>query len=264
MAGDDLNLTLIGGPTLLIEWQGLRLLTDPTFDPAGGTYGEEPVILRKITGPAVEAQSLGSIHAVLLSHDQHDDNLDRSGRALLPSVGRVLTTEAGASRLGGNATGLAPWGSTDLTTPDGATVRVVATPARHGPAGIEPLSGDVTGFVLQLAARREHGVTAIYVSGDTVWYEGVAEVARRFPQIGVAILHLGAAKIACRGDVHLTMNTDDAVAAAQAFQSAIIVPIHYEGWTHFSQGRQQFVSPFAEAGLERRITWLAHGVRTAV
>jgi L-ascorbate metabolism protein UlaG (beta-lactamase superfamily) len=32
MAHDELRLTLIGGPTLLIEWSGLRLLTDPTFD----------------------------------------------------------------------------------------------------------------------------------------------------------------------------------------------------------------------------------------
>jgi len=30
-----ITLTLIGGPTVLIEYGGYRLLTDPTFDPPG-------------------------------------------------------------------------------------------------------------------------------------------------------------------------------------------------------------------------------------
>jgi L-ascorbate metabolism protein UlaG (beta-lactamase superfamily) len=83
MANEDLRLTLIGGPTLLIEWSGLRLLTDPTFDPPGSVYEYGPVVLRKTVGPALEAASLGTIHGVLLSHDQHADNLGRS-RARAP------------------------------------------------------------------------------------------------------------------------------------------------------------------------------------
>ena len=49
------------------------------------------------------------------SHDQHSDNLDHSGRDFLAQAKRVLTTEAGAKRLGGKTEGFAPWASTELT-----------------------------------------------------------------------------------------------------------------------------------------------------
>jgi len=259
MTHDQLRLTLIGGPTLLIEWRGLRLLTDPTFDDAGSVFEHGPVVLRKTARPAADVRSVEPIHAVLLSHDQHEDNLDVAGRALLPRAGRVITTQAGASRLGGNAVGLPTWATTDLTMTDGTTVNVAATPARHGPIGIEPFSGEVTGFVLTLGSSASD-VTRIYISGDTVWFEGVAEVARRFPDIRVAILHLGAAKLPALGNAPLTMNSADAVAAARAFESAVIVPLHYQGWAHLSQGRDDFASAFARAGLEARITWLEPGI----
>jgi len=106
--------------------------------------------LRKTSGPALSAEQIGPIDAVLLSHDQHADNLDHSGRGFLAKARRVLTTVAGAKRLGENAEGLAPWATRDLVKPDRIPLRITATPARHGPAGIEPLAGDVIGFVLTL------------------------------------------------------------------------------------------------------------------
>ena len=112
---ETVRLTHIGGPTVLIEVEGWRLLTDPTFDQPGRTYhfgwGTGS---RKVTGPAVEAADLGPIDAVLLTHDHHADNLDDAGRALLPSVGVVVTTTTGAQRLGGDARGLEPWAGTRL------------------------------------------------------------------------------------------------------------------------------------------------------
>ena len=169
----SLTLTLIGGPTALIEIDGFRLLTDPTFD-APRAYQLPHVKLEKLSGPALAEDAIGEIDAVLLSHDQHADNLDNSGKHFLPKAKRVLTTEVGAKRLGGHAEGFAPWASTELSK-NGRSLTVTATPARHGPAGIEPLAGDVIGFVLTAKDRRP-----IYISGDTVWYDGVAEVARRF------------------------------------------------------------------------------------
>src|SRR5215467_11246803 len=99
-----ISITLIGGPTALIEIDGFRLLTDPTFD-APGAYQLPHVKLEKTTGPALRADAIGPVDAVLLSHDQHSDNLDNSGRELLHKVKRVLTTEAGAKRLGGHVEG---------------------------------------------------------------------------------------------------------------------------------------------------------------
>ncbi len=101
------RITHVGGPTVLIEVGGWRLLTDPTFDPPGRSYGFGwGTGSRKLTGPAVAAAEIGRVDAVLLTHDHHDDNLDPAGRTLLPSAGVVVTTASGARRLGGGARGL--------------------------------------------------------------------------------------------------------------------------------------------------------------
>jgi L-ascorbate metabolism protein UlaG (beta-lactamase superfamily) len=125
-----LSITLIGGPTALIEIDGFRLLTDPTFD-GPGAYQLPHVKLEKLTGPALKPDAIGEIDAVLFSHDQHSDNLDHSGKDFLKEAKRVLTTEAGAKRLGGHAEGFAPWASTELKGKDGRTLVITATPARR-------------------------------------------------------------------------------------------------------------------------------------
>ena len=248
------KITLIGGPTALIEVGGFRLLTDPTFDPPG-EYKLAHVTLKKTSHPALTAEQIGRVDAVLLSHDQHADNFDHAGRAYAMQAPRLLTTVVGAKRLGGVAEGLAPGESTKLTNPAG-TLTVTATPARHGPAGIEPLAGDVIGFVLSLAGGRP-----IYITGDTVWYEGVAEVARRF-QAGLVLLFAGAAKT--RGAFHLTMDANDALDTAHAFPDATIVPLHYEGWAHFSQSGDDLVQSFKALGIGARLRLLEPGVPTAI
>jgi L-ascorbate metabolism protein UlaG (beta-lactamase superfamily) len=103
-----LKLTLIGGPTAVLEYGGLRWLTDPAFSPPGQYTGG----LVKTTGPALSPEHVAPIDVVLLSHDHHSDNLDPAGREFLARAGRVLTTVDGAERLGGRATGLPPWSST--------------------------------------------------------------------------------------------------------------------------------------------------------
>ena len=146
---EGLRLTHIGGPTLLIEAGGWRLLTDPTFDPPGGAYrfgwGTGS---RKLAGPAIDASEIGPIDAVLLSHDHHDDNLDARGRELLDSVDLVITTASGARRLGGGARGLEPWATTRLERDGRPPINLTATPCRHGPPLSHPLVGDVIGFGL--------------------------------------------------------------------------------------------------------------------
>ena len=127
-----LTLTLIGGPTVLIEAAGFRLVTDPTFD-APGEYRLSYVTLTKTSGPALAADEIGEIDAVLLSHDQHSDNLDRAGRAFLAKARRVLTTTAGAARLDGNAEGLRPWQATQLTDRRDKGWRSLRHPRATGP-----------------------------------------------------------------------------------------------------------------------------------
>src|SRR5215469_12919753 len=109
MSEQQPEITYVRGPTALINFHGLRFLTDPTFDPGGDQYVSGPVTLRKLTGPAVTPDAIGPIDYVLLSHDQHFDNLDHAGRRMLSHAKSVLTTDEGAKRLGGNAIGFAPW-----------------------------------------------------------------------------------------------------------------------------------------------------------
>jgi L-ascorbate metabolism protein UlaG (beta-lactamase superfamily) len=253
MVPDQFTITYIGGPTTLLKVGGVRLLTDPTFDPGGGEYTSGPVTLRKLRGPALGPEALGSFDYVLLSHDHHSDNLDRAGRALLANAKAVFTTAEGAQRLGGNSVGLKDWQSTDVPAPDGRLLRIVATPARHGPEGLS--RGAVNGFIMFLTDSPQ---SAVYVSGDTVWYPGVAEIARRF-SVQVAILHLGAARVPEVGTFHLTMTAAEAVEAARSFGNALIVPVHFEDWAHFSEGREDIACAFASAQLEHRVRWPERG-----
>ena len=129
----------------------------------------------------------------------------------------------------------------------GARLTITATPARHGPAGIEPMSGDVIGFVLTFD---DAPIPPIYITGDTVWYDGVAEVARRFA-VGVVVLFAGAAQT--RGPFHLTMDTNDAIETAHAFPAALIVPIHHDGWAHLTQDGADLEQAFTALGLRSRL-----------
>lgn len=256
MAHDTVTVTLIGGPSALIEVAGLRLLTDPTFSPPGA-YTSGAITLTKTVEPALSAEQVGEVDAVLLSHDQHADNLDPAGRDYLTSARRVLTTTAGALRLGATlrgVEGLAPWESHDLITSAGHPVHVTATPARHGPEGIERITGDVIGFVLTFDDTPER---AVYITGDTVWYEGVDEVAERF-DVSVVLVFTGAAQT--RGPINLTMTADDAVATARAFPRATIAPVHHQGWAHFTQSQDDVIAAFAAAGLADRLHQLELGV----
>lgn len=250
------TITLIGGPTALISISGLNFLTDPAFD--GPQAYEGAVRLVKVTGPALNPDQLPPIDAVLLSHEQHLDNLDHSGRAFLPRARRVLTTLVSAERLGGGAQGLAPWQSTAIEALDGRRLIVTSTPARHGPYGFEPISGDVTGFVISVGDAQG---PSLYVSGDTVWFEGVAEVARRF-DVRAAVLFTGSAKP--RGAFHVTMDANDAIEAANAFGRATIVAIHNEGWEHFTETQGQLAHAFKALGIERRLKLLERGVATSL
>jgi len=246
------------GPTALLEVGGLRLLTDPTFDPAGSEYGSAAYVLRKTQGPALDLESLGAVDAVLHSHDHHFDNLDTAGRGMLPRAARVLTTQAGAARLGSGAVGLAAWQATDVPAMNGRTLQVTATPARHGPAHAD--RGPVIGFVLTWTDQPEEG---IYVSGDTVWYEDLREIGRRF-SIRVAVLFMGAARVAAVGPWHLTLTAAEGVEAARTLAGASIVPLHYEGWAHFSESPSDIERAFGVAGLAHRLRWLSPAQPTEV
>lgn len=251
------RITHIGGPTTLIEFSGWRILTDPTFDPPGKRYFFGwGTTSRKLAGPSISADDLGPIDAALVSHHHHGDNLDPTGRDRLNDWGRTITTRKGAKALGGNAHGLAAWETTTLEAPGKETITVTATPCRHGPLGSDPITGPVIGFALQWAGQ-ENG--ALWVTGDTVLYPALREVPQRL-DIGTLVLHLGSVRFRhLSAGFRYTMNAREGVELIDLVQPATVVPVHYEGWSHFQEGRGSAEPVLRQSPLADRIVWLDPG-----
>jgi L-ascorbate metabolism protein UlaG (beta-lactamase superfamily) len=242
-----IRIRSVGGPTAILEFGGLRLVTDPTFDPPRD-YAIGQRVLRKLEGPAVGVVEVGPVDVVLLSHHQHPDNLDDAGRAWLPRVPLVLTTPAAAAALGGPAAGMESWESREIR---GVTVRAV--PARHGPPGTEHLTGPVTGFTLEADGRR------IYVSGDNAGLDMVEAIAERVGRVDVAVLFAGGAQTPLLGDAYLTLNSAMAAEALRILDAPVAVPLHFNGWAHFTEGADELRTAFEAAGLTGRLVLLAPG-----
>lgn len=249
MIAGEIKIKYLGGATALLEVAGLRFLTDPTFDPKDTKYDTGLYVLHKLMNPSVEIDKIGNIDFVLLSHDHHFDNLDYTGRKFLSSVDKVFTTPAAAERLGANAVGLKNWETIEVPAKDGRILMITGTPCRHGPADGD--RGPVTGFVLNFKDERKG---AVYNTGDTVLYEGVEEVAKRF-DIKIVILFLGAAVVKEAGPSHLTMTADEGVSVAKLFNRATIIPLHFEGWKHFTESKSEIEKKFKEAGVLHRLRW---------
>jgi L-ascorbate metabolism protein UlaG (beta-lactamase superfamily) len=251
-----INAILLGGPTVIVEIEGLRIMSDPTLDPKGKSFQISPKVAEiKLAGPAVDP---GNIDIVLLSHDQHHDNLDDLGRKFLEMVPLTLTTLAGSKRLQNGVVGLQPWDSHVIITPTGAELEITATPARHGPAGSENITGEVIGFLVGVKGET-HPV--LYFTGDTVFYDGIQEVAEKASPDFIFIF-AGAARP--RGPFNVTMNSNDAIDTAIAFKKATIIPLHFEGWSHYTEGRDVLKEAFDILGIGHRLMFLIGGKKTSL
>lgn len=247
MITDEVEIKYIGGATALFEVAGLRFLTDPTFDPKDTIYDTGLYLLQKLTDPTIEIDKIGKIDFVLLSHDHHFDNLDHLGRQLLSSVEKVYTTPIGATRLGANSIGIENWQTAEMPTKDGRILTITGTPCRHGP--VDGDRGPVTGFVLNFKNETQG---AVYITGDTVWYDGIVEVAKRF-NVKMVVLFMGAAVVKKVSNAYLTMTADESIKVANLFDRAIIVPLHFEGWKHFTESYSEIVSKYRDVGLLPRL-----------
>ncbi|MGR6918009.1 MBL fold metallo-hydrolase [[Actinomadura] parvosata] len=248
---EQIPVRVLGGPTALFEYGGLRFLTDPTFD-APRVYHVPGGQLTKTAPSSCAPADLGRIDVVLLSHDEHPDNLDVSGRALLADVPLTLTTPGGGQRLGSRAKGLADWEAIELDRSGGGTITVTGVPAVHGPGPreeVEPITGQVVGFVLT-----GEGLPTVYVSGDNASLEAVEQIAERFGPVDTAVLFAGAPRFDVLFDGALiVLDSAQTAEAAKILGARRVVPVHYDSWAHFTEGRDELVAAFTAAGLLDRL-----------
>jgi L-ascorbate metabolism protein UlaG (beta-lactamase superfamily) len=252
----DVAFSVLGGPTTVVDVGGRRFLMDPTFDePGPHDY------LKKLVGPAVPAAALGTIDAVLVSHDQHPDNFDTEGRRVALAAPLMLTHPGAASRLGPPAVGLAPFQTYEFPAAEGlGAVTVCAVPAVHGPADGQRDAGghvncEVTGFVLF-----GPGLPTVYLSGDNASVAAVKEVAERAGSVDVAVIFAGAARVPARERGRpLTMTGQRAAAAAEVLGARLVIPAHVDGWAHFSEGVGELGVAFDDSGLLDRLAVAPYG-----
>jgi L-ascorbate metabolism protein UlaG (beta-lactamase superfamily) len=251
----QLGIQLVGGPTAILEYGGLRWLTDPALSPPGQYSG-----LTKLTGPAFDITEHAPIDVVLLSHHHHADNLDPAGREFLPSAGRVLATTKAAEELGGNVVAMEPWSEVEIESPAGGSVTVTALHAQHGPDGTDEIQGPVLGFLLSAP-----GAESVYWSGDNASRDVVRAIVERTGEIGIAILNAGAVQLSAKFDgAYLTLSADHAADVAQILGARVVIPLHFEGWTHFTQGAGELEAAFSGNGIRDRLVMLERGERAEV
>lgn len=255
-----LRLTHLGGPTVLLELDGWRILTDPTFDPPGRRYAFGwGTSSRKTAGPALGPDEVGRVDVVLLSHEQHADNLDDQGRALLPSAGTVVTTRSAARRLAGpNVVGLRAGATRTLEAPGRPPLHVRATPCRHGPPLSRPIVGEVIGFAL---SSGDGPAVAVWMTGDTVLHRPVRRLAAEL-EVDVLLVHLGRVRFPLTGPVRYSMDGDDATRLLRLLRPRVAVPVHLEGWSHFSEPVTELRAAIGRADpeLARLVAWPRPGV----
>jgi L-ascorbate metabolism protein UlaG (beta-lactamase superfamily) len=255
LARQECAVTILGGPTTVLDIAGRRIVVDPTFDEPG-PHG----YLTKTAGPALQEAELGAVDVVLVSHSAHPDNLDDRGRAFALAAPVVLTCPSAAVELGPPAIGLPPWTSHTIRGAGPRDVMITTVPAVHGPEDAPRdahgnINCEVTGF---LVAGPD--LPTVYVSGDNASIRVVTEVARRFTHIDAAVLFAGAARVREKfGGRPLTLDAARAAAAAAILDAPIVVPAHCDGWAHFSETEADIAAAFEQAGYSSVLRLADHG-----
>ncbi|WP_336518361.1 MBL fold metallo-hydrolase [Pollutibacter soli] len=259
----SIHITHIDTACVLLEINNFRILTDPTLDDAGGWYYHgSGSFSKKTTSPAVPVSELKDIDLILLSHHQHKDNFDHKGKAFTKNVSKVISTKAAAKLIPG-ITGLDNWESLSIHSSKLPGLKITATPAQHHPWWIpEFVTGKVIGFLIEFEDDYKQ---CIYISGDTVYFKGIEEVAKRFT-VDIGIFHVGSVQFRyLTGFGQYTMNSSDLLKSVQVIQPGTIIPIHHKGWSHFKEKEshlQKVVNEHPE--IRRKTVFLVSGERVAL
>jgi L-ascorbate metabolism protein UlaG (beta-lactamase superfamily) len=252
------SIFFIGNATVLLQVAGFTILTDPTFiHKHEQTWLGGGLHTTRLTDPAIELADLPPLDLVLLSHF-HGDHFDQVAERDLDRTLPIVTTPQSANDLKErgftNCIPLDVWESLDVEKGP-ARLRITATPARHGPRMVDFVLPDVMGSVLDVTTA-DGGVSRIYITGDTLVIDELREIPRRFPDIDIALLHLGGTRVL---GILVSMDAKQGVEAMRIVDPALAIPIHYNDYDVFTSPLSDFQAEVRAAGLEDRVHYLSHG-----
>jgi L-ascorbate metabolism protein UlaG (beta-lactamase superfamily) len=254
------SFTQVDTACMVININGFVIVTDPAFDTEGTVY-EGPRTLYKTGSPRLQPEDIGAVDLVLLSHDQHKDNLDNAGREFIKTVKQVISTPGAVERLAqNNVTGLNEWETIAIPTGKVPGLRITATPCQHAPTQEQTkISGHVIGFMIEWEGQQG----ALYVSGDTVYFDGIEEIAKRF-NVHTAVLHVGKAGFPEINYMPLTFTTEMAIQTARLMNVKKFIPTHFEGWKHFNEPSEYLYDQVIHSDIKEKLVWLQPGTPAVI
>jgi L-ascorbate metabolism protein UlaG (beta-lactamase superfamily) len=252
------SIFFIGNATVLLQIAGFTILTDPTFiHKHEQTWLGGGLHTTRLTDPAMELADLPPLDLVLLSHF-HGDHFDQVAERDLDRALPIVTTPQSANDLKErgftNCLPLDVWETLSVEKGQ-ARLRITATPARHGPPLVDFVLPDVMGSVLDVTAV-DGGASRIYITGDTLVIDELREIPQRFPDIDIALLHLGGTRVL---GILVSMDAKQGVEAMRIVDPALAIPIHYNDYDVFTSPLSDFQEEVRAAGLEDRVHYLSHG-----
>jgi L-ascorbate metabolism protein UlaG (beta-lactamase superfamily) len=254
------SLQFIGNATTLIRYNGFTLLTDPNFLHRGQrAYLGYGLSTRRLTDPALEIEDLPSLDAVVLSH-LHGDHWDRVAHRGLDKGTPVITTISAARKLRrrgfSRSVGLQAWRQHELRAP-GGSVMITALPAKHAPGPAAALLPPVIGTMLEFRNGNERLELTLHISGDTLFDRRLDAIPRRFPDIDLALVHLGGTKLP--GGLLVTMDGEQGASWVSLIRPHTVVPVHYDDYAAFSSPLDDFRHHIERAGLADKVVYLDKG-----
>jgi L-ascorbate metabolism protein UlaG (beta-lactamase superfamily) len=253
------SVLFVGTATAIIRFGGMTILTDPNFLHRGEQvhigYGMHST---RLTDPSMAFEELPAIDFVLLSH-LHEDHFDKLVEKRLAKNTPILTTVSAARVLRRRgftrACGLRTWDGVEVRKGP-AGLRITAMPGTHGPMLVSAFLPDVMGSMLEFSDQRDGGEYRMYISGDTLVFRDLLEIPRRYPNIDLALLHLGGTRVL---GVLVTMDAAEGVRALRIVSPELAIPIHYDDYDVFKDPLENFTRAVKEAGLQHKVQVLRRG-----